>query len=132
MFERFTEQARDAISLSREAAGELRRDHIGTEHVLLGLLHQETGIAAGVLGSAGLNYGIVRAELVRTGGLGRGPSRTHLPFSQDTRSSLEQALHESSAVRHDAVDTEHLLLGLLHEGHGAALPLLRSLGVPPE
>ncbi|MGW8528059.1 MULTISPECIES: Clp protease N-terminal domain-containing protein [Nocardiopsidaceae] len=132
MFDRFTQQAKDVTVLAREEAVELRRNHIGTEHLLLGLLKQGTGIAAGVLGSLSLDHGTVRAEVVRTGGRGRWRFRSYLPFSPDARKSLEQTLYESLQVRHDFIDTEHLLLGLLHEDHGAALPVLRGLGVSPE
>ncbi|MFD3684567.1 Clp protease N-terminal domain-containing protein [Nocardiopsis sp. NPDC058631] len=132
MFERFTEQAKHVLVLSQEEAVGLKRNHIDTEHVLLGLLKQGTGIAAGVLGSMGVGYETVLAQVVRTGGRGRWGFRNHLPFTRATKKSLEQSLYESLQVRHNFIDTEHVLLGLLHKDHGAALPLLRDLGAPPE
>jgi len=120
-FARFTRDARAVTVAAREEAYSLGHDHVGTEHVLLGLVGVE-GTAADVLASLGVGVEAVREQV----GRGPGSPTTELPFSRDAKALLEQALREALALKHDYIGTEHLLLAL------ADADVLRDLGVDGE
>jgi len=131
VFERFTEPARHVIQLAQEEAREFQHDYIGTEHILLGLLREELGLAAGVLARLGITAERVRAEVVTTVGSGESVTSGQIPFTPRAKKVLELALREALSLRDDEIDTEHILLGLLRENEGLASRLLRQLGAPP-
>lgn len=127
MFERFSERARRVIVLSQEEARTLGHGHIGTEHLLLGLLEEAGGIASQALVGLGVTAEATRQLLVAE--VGAGPNRAeqgsgHIPFSPRAKKSLELALRQSLRLEHSYIGTEHLLLGLLNEGGGRAITLL--------
>ncbi|WP_304453001.1 Clp protease N-terminal domain-containing protein [Nocardiopsis sp. YSL2] len=132
MFELFNDEARRVVVLSQAAAKDLKHKQIGTEHLLLGLLAESAGFAARVLAPHGIDHDIVLAEVVRTRGRNRWLFKRYLRFTPETRKTLEQSLHESIRLQHNHIGAEHLLLGLLHDGHGPAVSLLSGLGAPPE
>jgi hypothetical protein len=131
MFERFTERARHAVVLAQEAARELRHGYIGTEHILLGLCREEEGVAGRALEALGITAERVRAEVVRTVGMGAEAVQGQMPFRPRSKKVLELALREALALRHDYIGTEHLLLGLLREGDSVAVQVLTDLGGDP-
>jgi len=128
MFERFTDQAREAVSLAQQEAVALRHDHIGTEHVLLGLVHEGGGLATRVLEQLGISLSAVRAQVEQTAGSGQGSPAGHIPFTPRAKKALELALREALQLGHSYIGTEHLLLGLIREGHGVAAQVLVRLG----
>lgn len=175
MFERFSDRARHVVVLAQEQARDLRASHIGTEHLLLGLLAQGDGVGAIALRSAGLSVEDVHADIRRMiachvlnkddaealraigidldavrakveesfgpGALervqehpprGRGRHRSgqgHIPFSPRAKKTLELSLREALRLRHNYIGTEHILLGLLREGHGVAVAVIAARGV---
>jgi ATP-dependent Clp protease ATP-binding subunit ClpC len=132
MFERFTERARRAVVLAQEEARELHHSHIGTEHLLLGLLREQDGIASRVLGELGLAVEDVRADVLRIVGRGDDASSGQIPFTPDAKRVLELALREALTIGHNYIGTEHLLLGIARDDRGVACDLLRSRGVDGE
>lgn len=132
VFERFTERARQAVVLAQEEVRALGHDSIGTEHVLLGLLRVEEGLAARVLDSFGVAIEDVREEVVRRAGRGESPATGQIPFTPEAKETLELALREALALGHNYIGTEHVLLGLLRADQGPALEILRDLGVGHE
>ena len=132
MFERFTDQAREAVSLAQQEAVALRHDHIGTEHVLLGLVHEGGGLATRVLEQLGISLSAVRAQVEQTAGSGQGSPAGHIPFTPRAKKVLELALREALQLGHSYIGTEHLLLGLIREGEGVAVRALESLGISLE
>jgi len=129
MFERFTERARRVVVLAQEEARMLNHDYVGTEHILLGLLHEGEGVAAGALESLGIRLDATRAAV--EGIIGRGqeaPSR-HIPFTPRAKKVLELSLREALQLGHDYIGTEHILLGLIREGDGVAAQVLTNAGV---
>jgi hypothetical protein len=124
LFHRFTRRARDAMGAAQEAARSLGDDHVGTEHVLLGLLAVERGGAARVLTALGIEADAVRGRVEE----GPGSPAGQLPFAPQTKKALELSLREALALGHNHIGTEHVLLGLIRES-GAAAGLLASLGV---
>jgi ATP-dependent Clp protease ATP-binding subunit ClpC len=131
MFERFTERARQAIVLAQVEARGLKHNYIGTEHLLLGLLREEEGLAARALSSFDLTVWEVRAEVARIVGQGDEVEGGQIPFTPRTKKVLELSLREALELGHDYIGTEHLLLGLLQEGEGVAVRILVSLGATP-
>ena len=127
MFERFAEQARRVVVFAQEEARGLKHNYIGTEHILLGLLREEDGLAAHVLASLDVTLERVRAEVVRIVGSGEEPTEGQVPFTPRTKHVLELALRESLSLGHVQVGTEHVLLGLVREGEGVAARILRDL-----
>jgi hypothetical protein len=136
MFERFTDRARQVMTLSEEEARLLSHDYIGTEHILLALVHEGEGTAAQALESLGVTEEAVRQQVEQI--IGRGqqdPPRGHLPFTPRAEKTLELTLREALQLGHNFINTEHILLGLIREGEaeGAsrATQVLNGLGVDP-
>jgi ATP-dependent Clp protease ATP-binding subunit ClpC len=128
MFERFTDRARRVVVLAQEEARMLNHDHIGTEHILLGLVHEGEGIAAQALESLDISLGAVRKEVQGIVGQGRAVPTGHIPFTPRAKKVLELSLREALQLRHNYIGTEHLLLGLIAEGKGVASQALQKLG----
>jgi ATP-dependent Clp protease ATP-binding subunit ClpA len=131
MFERFTDRARRAIVLSQEEARRLHHNYIGTEHVLLGLLGEQQGVAARVLDGFEMSASSVRAEVVELVGEGQHDVPGHIPFTPRAKKTLELALRESLQLNHNYIGTEHILLGLIREGDGVAAKIMRNHGDLP-
>ena len=131
MFERFTERARQVIVLAQAEARALKHNYIGTEHLLLGLLREEEGLAARVLASFGITLDEVRAEVTRIIGQGDEVEAGQIPFTPRAKKILELSLREALDLGHNYIGTEHLLLGLLREGEGVAVRILLDLGAAP-
>jgi ATP-dependent Clp protease ATP-binding subunit ClpC len=133
MFERFTDRARSALTLASQEAHRLRHDHVGTEHLLLGIVKEGSGLAAIVLQQFDVSLGTVRQKVEE---LCHGPSSGHLParLRQTERYArvLEYAEEEATALSHNYVGTEHLLLGLLREPEGTAARVLAALNLKLE
>ncbi len=131
MFERFTDRARRIVVLSQEEASALDHNHIGTEHILLGLLHESEGVAGGVLTSLGISLDAGRQEVVRLSGprdLEEQPQGGHIPFTPRAKKVLELSLRESLQLGHNYIGSEHILLGLIREGQGVGARVLVNLG----
>jgi ATP-dependent Clp protease ATP-binding subunit ClpC len=128
MFERFTERARRVVVLAQEEARMLNHNYIGTEHILLGLIHEEGGVAARVIQAAGITLVAARAEVETIIGRGVDPPSGHIPFTPRAKKVLELSLREALELKKSYIGTEHLLLGLLREGHGIGAQLLERLG----
>ena len=128
MFERFTDRGRRVVVLAQEEAVLLKHDHIGTEHILLGLVHEEQGVAARALTELGISLEAVRAEVKKIVGQGKSPPSGHIPFTPRAKKVLELSLRESLALGHNYIGTEHILLGLIREGEGVAAQVLVKLG----
>ena len=126
MFERFTERARHVVVLARQEARGLQHDYIGTEHILLGLLGEEQGLAARALRSHGVTIERVRAQVIQIVGSGEQPSSAQIPFTPPAMEVLEFAEREALSLDHDHVATEHILLGLLRDDEGVAVRILRG------
>ena len=132
MFERFTERARQVVVLAQEEARTLKHNYIGTEHILLGLLSEEEGIAAYVLGGLGLNVEKVRSAVVAIVGSGTEVSSGQIPFMPRAKKVLELALREALSLSHNYIGTEHILLGLVRENEGVAARILLDVGADSE
>ena len=132
MFERFTEKARQVIVFAQEEARGLKHNYIGTEHILLGLLREEKGLAAYVLESFDVTLERVRGQIVRIVGSGEEATDGQVPFTPRAKKVFELALRESLSLGHMYVGTEHVLLGLVREGEGVAVRILRDLDADPE
>jgi hypothetical protein len=128
MFERFTDRARRVVVLAQEEARFLNHDYIGTEHILLGLVHEEQGVAARALESLGISLEAVRAEVTKVVGRGKHPPTGHIPFTPRAKKVLELSLREAIQLNHDYIGTEHILLGVVREGEGVAAQVLVKLG----
>mgnify|MGYP001040951196 CR=1 FL=1 len=129
--ERFTQRARQVLSLAHEEAERLRQGTIGTEHLLLGLLKEEGGVAGRVLRELGLEAERVEEVILRLTGVGQ-ERASRLELSPGTQRALEFAVEEASKMGHHYIGTEHILLGLVSLGEGVAIDVLRKLGVTPE
>ncbi len=132
MFERFTERARQVVVLAQEEARTLRHNYIGTEHILLGLLREEEGLAARVLESLDITVERVRAQVVRIVGSGEEVTSGQIPFTPRAKRVLELALREALSLGHDYIGTEHILLGLVRENDGVAARILLDFGADSE
>mgnify|MGYP000061768868 CR=1 FL=1 len=132
MFERFTERARQVVVLAQDEARALGHDYIGTEHILLGLLREEEGLAARVLASLEVELGEVRAQVGRIVGDGENARTGQIPFTPRAKKVLELSLREALALGHNHIGTEHVLLGLVRENGGVASHILDDLGAPAE
>jgi ATP-dependent Clp protease ATP-binding subunit ClpC len=128
MFERFTDQSRRAIVLAQEEARQLNHDHIGSEHVLAGLLREQRGAAAQVLETSGVTLEAVREQILALAGPGQEPPREHIPFTPRAKKGFELALREA-ARRGRHIGTGHLLLGLIEQDDCVAVQVLGALGV---
>ncbi len=129
MFERFTDQARRAVVLALEEARMLNHNHVGTEHLLLGLIHEGEGVAARALEALGASLDDVRGDVEGIIGRGTEPVRGPVPFTPRAREVLELSLRESRQLGQSSVGTEHLLLGLIREGDGVAARVLAGRGL---
>ncbi len=128
MFERFTDRARRVLVLAQEEARQLNHSFIGTEHILLGLIHEGEGLAAKALESLGISLEAVRAKVEETiGPAGTAPTGSP-PFTPRAKKVLELSLREALQLGHNYIGTEHMLLGLVREGEGVAAQVLQSLG----
>ena len=126
MFERFTERARQVVVLAQEEARTLRHHYIGTEHILLGLLREEEGMAARVLESLEITVERVRGQVVRIVGSGEEVTSGQIPFTPRAKKVLELSLRESLSLGHNYIGTEHILLGLVAEDAGVAFRTRRD------
>jgi hypothetical protein len=128
VFERFTDRARRVVVLAQEEARLLNHNYIGTEHVLLGLIHEGEGIAADVLESLGISADAVRDHVQRLVGEGNQSPSGHIPFTPRAKKVLELSLREALQLGHNYIGTEHILLGLMREGEGVAAQVHATLG----
>ncbi|HSR44853.1 MAG TPA: ATP-dependent Clp protease ATP-binding subunit [Acidimicrobiia bacterium] len=128
MFERFTDRARRVVVLAQEEARLLNHNYIGTEHILLGLIHEGEGVAARGLESLGINLDSVRQQVVEIIGQGQQAPSGHIPFTPRAKKVLELSLREALQLGHNYIGTEHILLGLIREGEGVAAQVLQKLG----
>jgi ATP-dependent Clp protease ATP-binding subunit ClpC len=131
MFERFTEGARKVVVLAQEEARALKHNYIGTEHILLGLLREEEGLAARVLASLEITVDEVRAQVARIIGQGDEVTTGQIPFTPRTKKVLELALREALSLGHNYIGTEHLLLAVAREGEGVAARILFDFDATP-
>jgi ATP-dependent Clp protease ATP-binding subunit ClpC len=132
MFERFTERARQVVVLAQEEARTLKHNYIGTEHILLGLLREEEGLAARVLESLDITTERVRAQVVRIVGSGEEVTSGQIPFTPRAKKVLELALREALSLGHNYIGTEHILLGLVRENEGVAARILLDFDADSE
>jgi ATP-dependent Clp protease ATP-binding subunit ClpC len=132
MFERFTERARQVVVLAQEEARTLKHNYIGTEHILLGLLREEEGLAARVLESLDITVERVRAQVVRIVGSGEEVTSGQIPFTPRAKKVLELALREALSLGHNYIGTEHILLGLVRENEGVAARILLDFDADSE
>ena len=128
MFERFTDRARQVVALAQEQARMLNHNYIGTEHILLGLIHEGDGVAARSLESLGISLDAVRQQVEEIIGRGQQAPSGHIPFTPRAKKVLELSLREAQQLGHNYIGTEHILLGLLREGDGVAAQVLVKLG----
>ena len=128
MFERFTDRARRVVVLAQEEARLLNHNYIGTEHILLGLIHEGEGVAAKALESLGISLEAVRAQVEEIIGHGGQAPSGHIPFTPRAKKVLELSLREALQLGHNYIGTEHILLGLIREGEGVAAQVLVKLG----
>ncbi len=128
MFERFTDRARRVVVLAQEEAKMLNHNYIGTEHILLGLIHEGEGAAATSLVSLGISLDDVRAQVQDMIGQGQQQPTGHIPFTPRAKKVLELSLREALQLGHNYIGTEHILLGLIREGEGVAAQVLVALG----
>src|SRR5512132_636460 len=132
LFERFTERARQVVVLAQEEARQLKHNYIGTEHILLGLLREEEGLAARVLESLDITVERVRAQVVRIVGSGEEVTSGQIPFTPRAKKVLELALREALSLGHNYIGTEHILLGLVRENEGVAARILLDFDADSE
>src|SRR5258706_14562158 len=133
MFDRFTDRARRVMGLARQEAQRFNHDFIGTEHILLGLIQEGSGVAANVLKNLGVEINKIRSEIEKN--VQSGPSMVtmgQLPFTPRAKKVLELSMEEANELGHNYIGTEHLLLGLLRENDGGAAQVLLDLGIKLE
>src|SRR5215217_252450 len=128
MFERFTDRARRVVVLAQEEARMLSHNYIGTEHILLGLIHEGEGVAGKALESLGISLEAVRSQVEEIIGQGQQAPSGHIPFTPRAKKVLELSLREALQLGHNYIGTEHILLGLIREGEGVAAQVLVKLG----
>lgn len=131
MFERFTDRARRVVVLAQEEARRLKHNYIGSEHLLLGLIHEGDGVAAKAMEMVGIKLDDARAAVVELIGEGETPVEGHIPFTPRAKRVFELSLREALQLGHNYIGTEHLLLGLLKEGEGVAAQVLHQLDADP-
>jgi len=124
----FTDRARRVVVLAQEEARLLNHNYIGTEHILLGLIHEGEGVAAKALESLGISLEKVRQQVEEIIGAGQSPPSGHIPFTPRAKKVLELSLREALQLGHNYIGTEHILLGLIREGEGVAAQVLVKLG----
>jgi ATP-dependent Clp protease ATP-binding subunit ClpA len=127
-FEGFTDRARQVVVLAQEEARMLNHNHIGTEHILLGLIHEGDGVAANALESLGISLETARQQVEQIIGQGQQAPSGHIPFTPRAKKVLELSLREARHLGHNYIGTEHILLGLIREGEGVAAQVLVRLG----
>ena len=127
MFERFTDRARRVVVLAQEESRMLNHHYIGTEHILLGLVHESEGVAARALGSMNISLEAVRLQVEQIIGQGQAGPTGHIPFTPRAKKVLELSLREALQLGHNYIGTEHILLGLIREGEGVAAQVLEKL-----
>ena len=128
MFERFTDRARRVVVLAQDEAKMLNHNYIGTEHILLGLIHEGEGVAAKALEQMGISLEAVREQVEEIIGHGQTQPTGHIPFTPRAKKVLELSLREALQMNHSYIGTEHILLGLIREGEGVAAQVLIKLG----
>src|SRR5205809_2261304 len=128
MFERFTDRARRVVVLAQEEARMLNHNYIGTEHILLGLIHEAEGVAAKALESQDISLEAVRSQVEEIIGQGQAAPTGYIPFTRRAKKVLELSLREPPQLGHNYIGTEHILLGLIREGEGVAAQVLVKLG----
>jgi prophage maintenance system killer protein len=128
MFERFTDRARRVVVLAQEEARGLSHNYIGTEHILLGLIHEGKGVAAKALKNLEISLDAARAQVEEIIGQGQQAPSGHIPFTPRAKKVLELSLREAIQLGHDYIGTEHILLGVIREGEGVAAQVLVNLG----
>ena len=128
MFERFTDRARRVVVLAQDEARALNHNYIGTEHLLLGLIHEGEGVAAKALESMDISLDAVRGQVIEIIGEGQSAPTGHIPFTPRGKKVFELSMREALQLGHNYIGTEHLLLGLLREGEGVAAQVLTNLG----
>jgi hypothetical protein len=128
VFERFTDRARRVVVLAQEEARLLNHNYIGTEHLLLGLIHEGEGVAAQVLTRMGISLDTVRGQIEEIIGHGGQAPSGHIPFTPRSKKVLEMSLREALQLGHNYIGTEHILLGMIREGEGVAAQVLTKLG----
>jgi ATP-dependent Clp protease ATP-binding subunit ClpC len=131
VFERFTDPARHVVVFAQDEARELRQNYIGTEHLLLGLLRERDGVAAGALTTLNVTLDDVREQVVQIVGVGDAAESGQIPFTPHAKKALELSLREGVPLG-NRVGTEHILLGLVREGDGVACRVLDYFGVDAE
>ena len=132
MFEQFTERARQVVVHAQDEARCLRHNYIGTEHILLGLIREEEGLAARVLGSLGVTLDGVREQVGQIVGQGDEVTTGQMPFTPRAKKVLELSLREALSLGHSNIGTEHVLLGLVRENEGVAARILLDFGADAE
>jgi ATP-dependent Clp protease ATP-binding subunit ClpA len=128
LFERFTPRARQVVVFAHDEACALKHNYIGTEHILLGLLREQEGLAARVLGSLDITLEAVREQVARIIGQGEEATAGEIPFTPRAKKVLELSLREAMSLKHHYLGTEHILLGLARENEGVAARILLDLG----
>jgi ATP-dependent Clp protease ATP-binding subunit ClpA len=132
VFERFTERARQVVVLAQDEARALKHNYIGTEHILLGLLREQEGLAARVLESFDVTVEEVRAQVARIVGQGDEVTTGQIPFTPRAKNVLELSLREALSLRHEYIGTEHILLGVARDHEGLAARILRDFDADAE
>ena len=132
MFERFTDRARRVVVLAQEEARMLNHNYIGTEHILLGLIHEGEGVAAKALESLGISLEAVREQVQEIIGQGQQAPSGHIPFTPRAKKVLELSLREALAMGSKDINDGHIALGLLREGQGLAMKVLHDRGIDPQ
>src|SRR5690625_5633525 len=128
MFERFTDRARRVVVLAQDEARLLNHNYIGTEHILLGLIHEAEGVGAKALEALGVTLDAVREQVRDIIGEGNQTPSGHIPFTPRAQKVLELSLREALQLGHNYIGTDHILLGLIREGEGVAAQVLVKLG----
>jgi dihydroneopterin aldolase len=132
MFERFTERARKVVVLAQEEAGLLHHNYVGTEHLLLGLLREDRGLAARALRALGVTVEEARGRIVSIVGYGSEGPGAQVPFTPRSKKVLELSLREAVQLEHNYIGSEHILLGLVRENEGVGARVLSDLDVSPD
>ncbi|MBI4304636.1 MAG: NDP-hexose 4-ketoreductase, partial [Chloroflexi bacterium] len=131
-FEKFTERARRVLTSAQEEAQHLNHSYIGTEHILLGLIREEEGVGVKVLLNLGVTLTKVRSAVEYIIGRGEKPATGEIGLTPRAKRVIELAIDEARRLGHNYIGTEHILLGLLHEGEGVAAGVLESFGITLE